>query len=322
MNKKVSIVIVTYNSSDFIMETLNSTLRQTWKEIELLITDDCSTDDTVAICRKWIHENSQRFISADLITSDINTGVSANANRGLQQATGEWVKFMAGDDTFEPGFIESNMEHIAQNPGIRVLFSRVKVYRDTFEEQNFLKITPEAIARGHIFWPERSVESQYRLLLTYDRIHFTPSAFLHRETLLSVGGFDERFRDQEDYTLWLNLTRNGIKLHYMHKVTANYRMHEKALNNTGMPHTVNPNYFKEEGFRKIYTYPNLPRDLRLKARFNWCVKQVFRLKCLNKNTKANRFLLYLLTIYLNPFHYYVYIKKRLRPSLQNNELYM
>ena len=322
MNTKVSIVIVTYNSSRFIMETLDSTLRQTWNEIELIITDDCSSDNTLDLCRNWINENRERFVRVELLASEVNTGVSENANRGLHRATGEWIKFMAGDDSFEPGFIQKNMEHIQKNPHIRVLFSQVKVYRDQFQEQNFLKITPEAIARRHIFWPERTVESQYRMLLTHDRIHFTPSAFLHRETLLSVGGFDKRFRDQEDYALWLNLTRNGYKLHYMDGALVNYRMHANALNNTGIPYVVNPNFFKEEDFRKAYTYPYLPRVIRLKSLYIWYVSQIFRCKWLNKNRKMYLWLLYLLNYYLNPFQYYIFLKKQLNPELKENELYM
>jgi glycosyltransferase involved in cell wall biosynthesis len=321
MKPKISVVVVTFNSSEFILETLESVASLTWEEIELIITDDCSTDPTVELCRNWLEHHSQRFLSTSLITSDINTGVSGNANRGLQAATGEWIKFMAGDDAFEPGYLQDNMEHIANHPEIRVLFSRVNLYRDTFEEKNFMESIPGKILQDSIFWPERTVESQYRMLLIADRIHFTPSAFLHRETLLSVGGFDERFRSQEDYSLWLNLTRSGYKLYFMEKVTLNYRMHEHALNNTGIPHLINPNYFKEEPFRRIYTYPHMPVDVRLKERYTWCLSLIFRAKWLNRDNRFNQTLLDLLVLYLNPFEYFIRLRKMLNGKLRNNELY-
>ena len=322
MNTKVSIVIVTYNAAGFIIETLESVSNLTWKDIELIITDDCSTDSTVDLCETWMKQNQQRFLNTSILTSDINTGVSANVSRGLKNATCEWVKFLGGDDAFEPGFLTNCMEHVAANPEIRVLFSKLDVYRDTFEKQNFVHTTPEEIGPDSILWSQRSVESQYRMLLGADRIHFTPSAFLHRETLLSVGGFDERFRDSEDYTLWLNLTKSGHKLHFMNKVTVRYRIHAHALNNTGIPGIVNPNYYKEEAMRRIYTYPYMPAELRLQNRFTWYAVQIFRLKGFNKKTKINQILWDLLTTYLNPFTYYIAIKKRLNPKLRENELYL
>ena len=63
MNTQVSVVVVTYNSSDFILETLESISHLNWKEIELIVTDDCSKDDTVEICRDWLKQNGQRFLS-------------------------------------------------------------------------------------------------------------------------------------------------------------------------------------------------------------------------------------------------------------------
>lgn len=105
----VSVIISTYNSAAFIIETLESILHQSWKEIELIITDDASTDDTVTICRHWLEVNSGRFTGVQVITSEVNTGVSANANRGLRAAKGEWVKFIGSDDTLLPGCIEDNM---------------------------------------------------------------------------------------------------------------------------------------------------------------------------------------------------------------------
>jgi alpha-1,3-rhamnosyltransferase len=168
----------------------------------------------------------------------------------------------------------------------------------------------------------RSADSQYRMLLTSDRLNYTPSVFLHRKTLLSVGGFDERFRLLEDYPLWLNLTKNGHKLYFMDKVTVNYRRHSGAINNTGVDYLVNPNYFKSDNFRKVYTYPYMPDDIRLNQRFFWYASQVFRLGCLNRNKRSNKFLLNLLTVYLNPIRYFLWLRKKIDKRLKNNEFYM
>ena len=60
-NPLVSIIVITYNSSKYVLETLESAKAQTYQNIELIVTDDCSNDNTVEICRKWIEENKERF---------------------------------------------------------------------------------------------------------------------------------------------------------------------------------------------------------------------------------------------------------------------
>ena len=319
----VSVIIATYNSLPFVIETLESVSNQTWKELELIITDDCSIDNTVEVSSKWLNENRKRFFSAKIITSEKNTGVSANANRGLYAAKGDWIKFLGADDALKPNCIEVNMLWIASHPEVKVLFSGIDVYRNTFEPQNLINITHgNPFDSNSIMATDRSAESQYKMLLLSDRIRYTPSVCLQRETLVAVGGFDERFRLLEDYPLWLNFTKNGHKLHFMNKVTVNYRQHNKAINNTGVSYLVNPNYFKQEDFRKVYTYPYLPAEIRLNQRFTWFASQIFRFRLINQNSMPNRFLLAFLTTFLNPFKYFIYLKKRLNKYLKEDEFYM
>jgi glycosyltransferase involved in cell wall biosynthesis len=322
MSSLVSVVVVSYNSSAYVTETLDSIYNQSWRDIELIITDDCSSDNTVELCSDWIARNSHRFVNTKLIASDKNGGVSANANRGLNLAKGIWIKFFAADDSMKPNCIAENMAWVSSNPEARVLFSKIDIYRNTFDPQNLIETAPQDIYNDDsIMAPGRSAESQHKMLLICDRIHFTPSAFLHKETLLSVGGFDERFRILEDYPLWLNLTKNGHKLNFLDAVTVNYRRHIDAINNTGVDYLVNPNYFKAEGFRRIYTYPFLPWDIRLDQRYCWLVLHLFHIRIINRNNKPNRFLYALLKVYLNPFRYLIYLKKAIYRNLEDKEFY-
>ena len=319
----VSVIISAYNSSQYIIETLESVSKQTWREIELIITDDCSTDHTVDLCKKWVAENGDIYAASTLIRSNNNTGISANANRGLRAAKGEWIKFLGADDTLKPNCIEDNMSFVNSRSGVKVIFSQIDVYKDTFESQNFLQTTPVDLNNSlGIISPGRSADSQYKMLLLCDRIHFSPSVFLNRETLLSLGGFDERFRLLEDYPLWLNLTRSGHKLYFMDKITVNYRRHSKAINNTGNSYLINPNYFRSEEFRRIYTYPYLPFDIRLLQRYNWYMSKVFKINLFNKDNQPFRMLHSILTIWLNPFKYIIWLRKKVNKKLMKNEFYM
>ena len=72
----VTVIVYSYNSSQYIFETLESIRNQTYPSLMLIISDDCSTDNTVEICKKWIDKNESRFIKTKLLTYEKNTGIS------------------------------------------------------------------------------------------------------------------------------------------------------------------------------------------------------------------------------------------------------
>lgn len=82
----VSVVVVIYNSSQTVIETLESIKAQTYKNIELVISDDDSKDTSVEICKKWVEKNKNRFVRTKIITHTPNTGTSANMNREIGRA--------------------------------------------------------------------------------------------------------------------------------------------------------------------------------------------------------------------------------------------
>ena len=121
----ISIVVITYNNSNYIEETLESIKSQTYNNIELIVSDDCSTDKTVEITEEWIDKNRDRFANVKLITTPVNTGISKNCNRGLRECSGKWLKVIAGDDILLNNFIKDNIEFTYLNPGASIIFSNV-----------------------------------------------------------------------------------------------------------------------------------------------------------------------------------------------------
>ena len=68
----VTVVVITYNSSKYVIETLDSIYNQTYTNLELIISDDCSKDDTIKICEDWLKKNGNRFYHTEIITTEIN----------------------------------------------------------------------------------------------------------------------------------------------------------------------------------------------------------------------------------------------------------
>ncbi len=320
MNTLVSVIVVTFNSSEFVEETLNSILTQTWHQIELIITDDCSTDDTLDICRKWLLNQERRFVHTEIITVQKNTGVTANFNRGINIAKGEWIKFISGDDVLLSNCIEDNLRNVSNNPDIKVQFSYCRMYLDNTTEDCFIRLNPTKYP-SNIINDEITPDEQYKLLLLSNRIPFTPSCFFHHDTFRKNCKLDESLAFSEDYQLWLSFTKKGIKLFFLEKETVKYRMHDQSLSKQKEDYILNPVYFKTEDSIKKLSYPHLPWDLRCSRLFSWNVNQIFRLDFFNRKTRLNKLLYYVLNRLLNPFHYFVSVKSNICKKYKNDIFY-
>src|SRR5580704_6317104 len=95
----VSVIALNHNQGKFLEETLDSVRNQTYKNIELIICDDCSTDDSTRKINKWIEQNNYK---AKLIFNEQNLGVVKSSNRAIKQANGYYACFIACDDIMLP----------------------------------------------------------------------------------------------------------------------------------------------------------------------------------------------------------------------------
>ncbi len=308
----VSIPVTAYNSADYILETLESVYNQTYKDIELIISDDFSTDGTIGKVQEWLKQDrvKNRFVRTELITVPNNTGVSANCNRCIASSHSDWIKFIAGDDILLPNCIADNMEFVAENANAHILFSQVKLYEDTFEEKNYIKTIPRQYPEN-LMHQSFTAQDQYRILLVADRIQYTPSYFFNRKAIQKVGGYDENNRLVEDYPMWLKLTASGEKLHYFHKETVGYRMHSKANNNIGDV-LIKPSIIHGYPVRKKYAHPHLPKLTVLNESWIYNTAMVFKKIGITRKTKPNTILYKLASVYLNPFYYLNAISQKIK----------
>ncbi len=214
----VSIIVVTYNSSKYVLETLESAKLQTYQNIELIITDDSSQDNTIEICNNWLLDNKERFVRTELLTVNKNSGISGNCNRGLKKSRGEWLKFIAGDDLLLINCIQDNIQY-SINKSCSFILSKVKLSKPT--DYRFITI----FDRGYKLGREKN---QVKELLKGNCIPAT-GMFLKRSTILELNGFDERYPMLEDYPLWVNATMKGYRIEFMDLETTIYRTHPEGI---------------------------------------------------------------------------------------------
>ena len=267
----VSVPVITYNSSKFVVETLESIKAQTYQNIELIISDDCSTDNTVELCQKWVEQNKKRFVRTLLITSEMNTGVSANLNRAEAACQGEWVKGIAGDDLLMPDCVESCVKYIVQFPDRHFVFGRLEAFnKDGVIDDYFKSFLDDTFF-------DLSAEEQYHRLIMKGNCLTAPTLFYHNRTkTLKKIVNDESLPLLEDYPKWLNITKSGDKLYLLDAIIVSYRVHSLSISyGNSNPIFLRCNALCYMKYCFIYEFTKYPRQA--------IFKYLFLMKYLNNN---------------------------------------
>ena len=203
-NPLVSVFIVTYNSSDYIIEALESVKAQTYKNTELIVSDDKSPDNTIEIVKDWLSKNSERFVRTELVEAIVNTGTSGNYNRAVAACQGVWLKMMDGDDLIMPNCIGDNINYIINHPEAEVVFS---------DEYRFYDKNDKREIRTKQFNPNR--KSFFDLDTCSQKIKLLSGNLLPSQTcfisanLLKENPYNEKYPLLEDYPMWINLLEKG-----------------------------------------------------------------------------------------------------------------
>lgn len=242
----VSVTVITYNSSKTVLETLESIKAQTYQNIELIVSDDCSTDDTVELCRNWIEQHKDRFVRAELLTVEKNTGVAGNCNRAGTACQGKWVKGIAGDDILMPNCIGDCMDYVIEHPDTIYLFGKQKAFGASEERCKEIDAVFD-----YTFFNLTKEQQLHRLVFDGNCVPAT-TLFYNRMADQKVGiKNDERIPLLEDWPKWINLLRAGVKLHFIDKVLVKYR-----VGGISTGHRLNPKMFmSERKFCLYYQYP-------------------------------------------------------------------
>jgi glycosyltransferase involved in cell wall biosynthesis len=189
-NPLVSVIIPTYNSSKYIKETLESILNQTYSNLEIIITDDASKDNTLDIVRGYEDERIK------ILTSNKNLGISQNMNKGILASEGKYIAIMDADDWSYPYRIEKQVKLMEENPNV-VLCSG---YMDMCDENLKFKHTRT--------YPTTNEEIR-KVLLRYDPIAH-PASMWRKETLLKTNLYPLYVNNTcHDYSLIFEISQYG-----------------------------------------------------------------------------------------------------------------
>jgi glycosyltransferase involved in cell wall biosynthesis len=233
----VSVVIPAYGVTNYIAETLTSVLNQTFQDFEVVLVNDCCPDSARLDAAVAPYLSRIRYIRKEK-----NGGLAAARNTGIQEALGEWIAFLDGDDTWEPNYLAVQTAALRDDPDACVVYGNARIMGSVYDGQDSQRHSPSS---GPV-----TINSILRGTVSIAVLNLS-----RKKEILDTGLFDESLRSCEDFDLWLRIVLGGGKIIYHSQVIAGYRRRDDSL-------SANPWGMLEA---RLIVLKKLCRDSRLKA---------------------------------------------------------
>jgi len=220
----VTVGVPVYNGEKYIRETLKSIVNQTYKNIEIIVSDNVSDDNTVKIVKKLMKEDNRIKLN---INSE-NLGFSGNLNKLIELSNSEYIAIYHADDIYEKNIIEEQVKHLKENPKLAGCFTLGRVINGKGEIQN----------RDYFIYYERTLPSNLVVNLDFfvkkmcerGNLFICPTSMIKKSVYKELGGFNTNIKYIEDQDMWTRILEK-YNLGIIKKELINYRIHENQGSN-------------------------------------------------------------------------------------------
>lgn len=206
----VSVIIPTYQRADWVNEAIKSVLAQTYKDYEIIVINDGSTDNTTEVLNQF--QDKIKLIEQE------NKGVSTALNIAIEKSQGQYIAFLDDDDIWLPNKLEKQILLLESNHRIGLIYSDMLL----FDEK---AVFPEPLSKklpihvGHISW---------MLFIFGNSVPLPSSVVVRCEVLDEIGLFDESLTHCHDYDLWLRISEKWL-LSYLDEPLTMYRLSDTSM---------------------------------------------------------------------------------------------
>jgi glycosyltransferase involved in cell wall biosynthesis len=220
--KKVSVIIPVYNVEQYVAQTLESVLAQTYTNLEIIIVDDESPDRSIDVCRRYTDPRIQ-------IVQQKNRGLAGARNTGIRHATGDYIALLDSDDLWLPDKLQKQVAHLEASPQLGISFCRSAFIDDsgqplgTYQMPRLKDITaPYLMCRN----PIGNGSAPLIRREVFDAIASTDDRYGTPETFY----FDDNFRQSEDIECWIRIViQTGWKIEGLSEAMTLYRVNAGGL---------------------------------------------------------------------------------------------
>lgn len=223
MYGKVSIIMPNYNCEKFLPETLDSVIGQTYANWELLIVDDCSTDNSIAVIQSYCDADER----IKLFVNEKNSGAAASRNWALREATGKWIAFLDSDDIWLPCKLEKQLAFMVEN-GYKFSYTAYEHIYESSQRQNIVVTGPKKLSKQKMFrycYPGC-------LTVVYDC------------TDIGVVQIpDEIANGENDYAIWLKVVKH-YTCYFLNEILSQYRVRSNSLSHKSKKSKLIKNHYR------------------------------------------------------------------------------
>lgn len=191
----ISVIIPCFNSEEYITRAIESVLNQTYRNCEIILVDNNSTDNTYNLLQDYM----ERFPKIIHVYKETKKGAPAARNKGLREATGEWIQFLDSDDELLPAKLESQIA-VARNSKVDIIVGECHMYK-TIKGKTDIKT--RGVEAGNV----------WKALLT-SKLGITSSNLWRREAVLSAGEWNETRSSSQEYDLIFRMLKQNDKINF------------------------------------------------------------------------------------------------------------
>lgn len=266
-NTLVSIMIPVYNAESFIAECIDSILCQSYKNIELIIGDDFSTDNTVSVVESYLKIDDR----IKFIKNNKNLGITRNCNNILLSCRGNYVVLFAGDDVMLPGKIEKQLKFMLENSELSMSYHSVELFQS--ETNKTIEYTDDKFKFRNVY----SIIEKMGIP--------GPMSIMVKTSALPEGFFNDNFKYVSDWILQIEIAING-PIGYFEGVWCRYRKY-------GVNNGKNLNSYEDEFPKALFyienrypTYPGIKKSCK-KGYARYLIGKAYRIYSQNKDEGIN-----------------------------------
>ncbi|HEB9332197.1 TPA: glycosyltransferase family 2 protein [Campylobacter coli] len=228
----ISVVMATFNREAYVSDSIESILKQTYSDFEFIIIDDCSSDNTYHIVKKYASKD-QRIV---LLKNESNKGLIYSLNKGLQKAKGKYIARMDDDDISMPQRLAKQINFLETNKEITVVGSYLKSFgEDGIEYKTWVDVDKHYLVE---------IMLQFKCPISHPNVMIRKS-FLNKYNLQ----YDEKYKHAEDYGLWLDIIKHGGKIENIPEVLLIHRATKNSISrsqNTSKIQIQSAEYIKKQ----------------------------------------------------------------------------
>ena len=231
----ISVVILTYNQEQMILDCLNSLLQSKTNDVELVVSDDCSRDNTYGVVLQWIKKYNEKFERVYTQRHEINQGTVKNLALAINRSTGDYIKSIGGDDWFAPGAINIMREFIKLN-NFDVAFSRLQLANQDISGNVAISEVVLPTSKESDFFISNS-RKQFRYLCKRNCL-FAPASLYNRKFWETINLNKTKVVILEDWAMWLLGAINNMQFAEIPQTLVIYRNHAGSVSNEIGPRKI------------------------------------------------------------------------------------